>query len=272
MADPAELYKNFAHINDVQMQGFTGGGYGLSSEPQSHYQHTSSSWDLAGQDDSGQWHRYYFIQVDSMMNTGVAGTFKINGYFFTYHLVDASGQINPATQLIAVTPDSTEGSTSYTTSMSETFSASGGFFGETPTASVGASATFGHSVTRSVPDINIINTSLTADGQNASWTLGVAEVAAAQHGSLEFTTQMLFRVPSGPGDPAQYSLKLQFTVAVEDHDDNGTAYHDETLAALTPHLGAIQVAPLGDRGCYLNFPPLMLQLKTPAIPQPALVG
>jgi hypothetical protein len=266
MADPGELYKNFAHISDVKMQSLTGGGFGISTGP-SRYQHTVQSWSVAGQADDGTWYRYYFAQVDSSLHTAVAGTFKINGYEINLHLVDDASKIFDGTQLIAVTPDTTEGSTSYTTSMNESFSASGGFFGDTPTLNLGGSVSFGHSVTRSIPDITITNVSLGPDGQNASWGLGVAEQALAQGANLEFTTQALFRVPSGPMDQSKQFLRLEFNVAVEDHDNNGSGYYDRTSGALRPNLGEIQLNQFDDRGCVLVFPALKFDLKSPSIPQ-----
>ena len=265
MVDTADLYKNFARISDVKMQTLTGGGYGLSAGP-NRYQHTLQSWAVAGQTDDGTWYRYYFVQVDSMLRTFVGGTFKINEYDITMHLVDESSKILPGTQLIAVTPDTTQGSTSYTTSLNESFSASGGFFGDTPTANLGASVSFGHSVTRTIPDIAIHNRSLSEDGQNASWGLGIAENAFAQADTMEFTTQSLFRVPSGPKDASRNFLSLSFKVAVEDHDNNGSKYFDRTEIALRPLLGDVQLEKFDDRGCWLTFPAIRFWLRSPAIP------
>jgi hypothetical protein len=266
MADPNELYKNFAHISDIQTQTLTGGGYGMPTGP-SRYQHTAQVWSVAGKnDDDGIWYRYYFVQFDSILRTFVAGTFKINGYFMTCHLVDEQGAVLPSTVLVEVTPDTTQGSTSYTTSMSQSFSASGGFFGDTPTFDLGTSVSFGHSVTRSIPDITINNTSLSADGQDASWNFGIAENANAQSDSMEFTVQMLFRTPTTPEDQSKQHLRLDFKVVVEDHDNNGSAYYNRIESALRPHLGEVQLNKFDDRGCALSFPALNFRLKAPVLP------
>ncbi|MDA9431241.1 hypothetical protein XH88_05425 [Bradyrhizobium sp. CCBAU 51627] len=141
--------------------------------------------------------------------------------------------------------------------MSQSFSASGGFFGVDPTATVGASVTFGLSVTRSIPDISINNRSISTDGQNASWTLAVASQALAQHASMEFTTQMLFRVPTRPGGN-KHGLKLEFNCVAFDDDHNGTAYHDRTQDAMRPNLGKVVLQDWGDRGMTCIEPPAIV--------------
>ena len=206
------------------------------------------------------------MELDSILYTSVAGTFALHEYNYDCRLVDSNGAIVPSTELIAVTPDTTQGSTSYTTSMSESFSASGGFFGADPTATIGGSVTFGHSVTRSIPDIGISNRSITADGQNASWTLQVAGEAPAQHASMEFTTQMLFRVPTKPGPQPKYGLKVEFNSLVFDDDHNGTDYHDRTAAIMMPHLGTTKLVEWGDRGMYCALKPEIVKLMTPVVP------
>jgi hypothetical protein len=261
MTDPATLYKNFAHCSDLLKQQFQNGGYGLDG---AYYQHLLSSWSVAGKsDDTGKWQAYYFLQLDSSLRTMVAGTFKINGYNLTGHLLDGGGNKRPDTELLAVTPDTTQGSTSYTTSLSQTVSASGGFFGEDPTASVGASVSFGHSVTRSIPDITVNNLSMAADGQNASWNLGLAEGALAQQDTMEFTTQMLFRVPYNPED--KWIVSVDFQVAVEDHDNNGSGYFDRTMGVVRPIIQPLNVVEtrISDRGCWLGFPSLHWSVRAP---------
>jgi hypothetical protein len=271
MADPAKLYSDFAHINAVVMQTIPGGSYGFSRVGR--YQHEVESWAVAGRADDGTWYRYYFVELDSILTSGVAGTMKVNGYILSCHLVDGvTGAALPGVQLLGVTPDTTQGSTSYTTSMNESVSASGGFFGDSPTASVGDTVTFGHSVTRSVPDVTVHNNSLSQDGQNATWTLGLAENALAQSDALEFTAQMLFRVPSKSGDTSSVALRLDFSAALEDHDNNGSGYFDRSMAGIRSQLGAIVTTPISDRGCWFGFPSARTVLKNPAIPVSLAAG
>ncbi len=263
MVDTSQLYKNFAHINSLIHQTLPG-GYGMGGG--SRYQHAVQSWAVTGKSDEDGWYTYYMVELDSILFTSVDGTFKLHEYNYDCRLVDANGLVVTETELIAVTPDTTQGSTSYSTSMSESFSASGGFFGADPTASVGASVTFGHSVTRSIPDISITNRSITSDGQNASWTLQVAGEALAQQAAMEFTTQMLFRVPSKPGPQPKYGLKLEFNSLVYDDDHNGTAYHDQTADCMRPNLGTTQLVDWGDRGMYCVLKPEITKLMTPVVP------
>jgi hypothetical protein len=262
MVDTDEYYKHFAHINSLVHQALPGGeGMGGGSR----FQHAVQSWAVCGQSDSGQWQTYYMVEIDSILYTSVNGTFSLNSYNFDCHLVTENGQVVPETELIAVTPDTTQGSTSYTTSMSESFSASGGFFGADPTASVGASVTFGHSVTRSIPDISIKNRSITVDGQNASWTLDVASKALAQHASMEFTTQMLFRVPTRAGE--KHGLKLEFNCIAFDDDENGTSYFDRTFTMMMYHgIGKVVLQKWGDRGMTCIQPPTVVMLASPVVP------
>jgi hypothetical protein len=263
MADTSQLYKNFAHINSLVHQTLPG-GWGMGGG--SRYQHAVQSWAVTGKSDDDIWYSYYLVELDSILYTSVAGTFELHEYNYDCRLVDSNGVIVPSTELIAVTPDTTQGSTSYTTSMSESFSASGGFFGADPTATIGGSVTFGHSVTRSTPDIGINNRSTTADGQNASWTLQVADKAPAQHAAMEFTTQMLFRVPTKPGPQPKYGLKIEFNSLVFDDDHNGTDYHDRTYAIMMPYLGTTRLVEWGDRGMYCVLKPEIVKLMTPVVP------
>lgn len=260
----AGRYANMAHSSQVKGQSLTGGGYGLNDV---RLQHTVQSWAVAGQDSGGPRHGYYMIEVDSAMRTGVAGTFRINRYDFDLHLVDDGGKPVTGTELIAATPDTIQGSTSYTTTLDQSVSASGGFFGDTPTQTLGNKVSFGHKVSRPIPDIAVNNRSRKSDGQNASWSLELAESAPAQHETMVFTSQALFRTPAGPQDKSRRFLKLDFMVAVEDHDSNGTGYYDKTAGALAPVLGNIQLIKLGSRGCFLKFPSLLYELKSPAIPK-----
>jgi hypothetical protein len=263
MVDTSQLYKNFAHVNSLVHQTLPG-GFGMGGG--SRYQHAIQSWAVTGKSADDIWYSYYMVEIDSILFTSVDGTFKLNQYNYDCRLVDANGLIVPATELVAVTPDTTQGSTSYTTSMSESFSASGGFFGADPTATIGGSVTFGHSVSRSIPDIGINNRSITSDGQNASWTLQVAGEAPAQHAAMEFTAQMLFRVPTKPGPQPNYGVKLEFNSQVFDDDENGTDYHDRTVTLMMPQLGTTKLVDWGDRGMYCVPKPEIIKLITPVVP------
>lgn len=261
---PGKRYANMAHSSQVKNQSLTGGGYGLNNV---RCQHAVQSWAVAGQDSGRPWYGYYMVQVDSLLKAEIAGTFRINRYDFDLHLVDDGGKLIKGTELIAATPDTIQGSPAYRTALDQSVSASGGFFGDTPTMNLGNKVSFGHEIARSIPDITVNNRSGKSDGQNASWSLGVAEDAQAQRNAMEFTTQALFRTPAGPQDKSKRFLKLDFMVAVEDHDTNGTGYYDKTAGALTPLLGNIQLIKFGNRGCFLKFPSLLYDLKSPAIPQ-----
>ncbi|RXT35362.1 hypothetical protein B5V03_36450 [Bradyrhizobium betae] len=232
----------------------------------SRYQHAIQSWAVTGKSADDAWYSYYLVEIDSILFTSVDGTFKLREYNYDCRLVGTDGLIAPSTELVAVTPDTTQGSTSYTTSMSESFSASGGFFGADPTATIGGSVTFGHSVSRSIPDIGINNRSITSDGQNASWTLQVAGEAPAQHAAMEFTAQMLFRVPTKPGPQPAYGVKFEFNSLVFDDDENGTDYHDRTAAIMMPRLETTKLVEWGDRGMYCVLKPEIIKMVNPAMP------
>ena len=162
MVDTSQLYKNFAHVNSLVHQTLPG-GFGMGGG--SRYQHAIQSWAVTGKSADDIWYSYYMVEIDSILFTSVDGTFKLNQYNYDCRLVDANGLIVPTTELVAVTPDTTQGSTSYTTSMSELFSASGGFFGADPTATIGGSVTFGHSVSRTSPTLASITGASPATGK-----------------------------------------------------------------------------------------------------------
>ncbi len=268
MGDPTTLYRSFANISDVQFQTLPV-GYGLSSA--SHFRHTLSSWAVAAMPED-DWLEYYLVEIDSSLYTGVGGTMKVNGYCLDLTLTDEAGSPLPGVQLVDASPDTTEGSTSYTTSLSQTITSSVGIFGDTPTANIGASTTVGHSVTRSVPDIQVTNRCY-AGGQDGRWNLDLAEAAPAQGGNLGFTAQMLFRLPP-LAEGAHVCAYLVLTVTIEDHDNNGSAYYDRTMGAVGPELQALNVAvnQFDDRGCVLTFPAAVFKLRRPKHPVAAAAG
>jgi hypothetical protein len=263
MSDPIDLYNHFSHIGDIKMQNLPG-GMALSG---GHYQHCVSSWGLAGKSE-GTWYAYFHVQVDSTMFTGVFGTMKLEQYRLTFKL---QHPVNPDTdpvlglQLVAVSPDTTEGSSTCTSSISEDISSSVGIFGDTPTASLGVSTTVGHSVSRSIPDITVDNKSMIA-GQEAAWILEIQDDAGAQTSDLTFTSQMLFRVPTKPGVQPALVLTLDFAVQINDHDENGTDYYDRMTASIAGQLGSTRQVAYGDRGCSFVFPTEYIQVEQPAVP------
>lgn len=264
---PAGLYKDFANIEAEILQKLPG-GYGMGRG--SSYQHTVQSWSVAGQtgaDDA--WTAYYLIQIDSLLTTSVDGTFKLREYAYGIHLVDKSGKHVPGVQLLAVTPDSTQGSTSYTTSMEQSYSASGGFFGATATGTVGASVSFGHSVTRQIPDILVHNRSNPAEPV-AAWIFELSGNANS-HDTREFTVQFLFCVPTGPDDQSQKAVAIDFHTVAWDDDNNGTDYHDRTVTMMQPYLNGVRLDPWTDRGFIAVQPRALVPLVAPLVPtsQPA---
>jgi hypothetical protein len=262
MADPATLYRDFANIADVLQQTLPT-GYGL--EYPSRFHHTVTSWAVAAKPDDVWW-EYFLVEVDSSLYTGVGGSMKVNGYNLKITLVDGNDAPLAGLELVDASPDSTTGSTTYTTSLNQTISSSVGIFGESPTASLGFSTSVGHSVTRSIPDIGVSNTCYN-DGQDGDWNLSVAEGASAQGNNLAFTAQMLFRIPSPPAE-TQVRAKLVLVTVIEDHDNNGSGYYDRTMAAVGPGLQAqsTTVNQFGSRGCYLTLAPEIIKLRRPKYP------
>ncbi len=268
--DPATLYANFANI-EAKIHQKLPGGYGMGAG--SAYQHTVQSWSAAGKTDgSDQWTAFYLVQIDSLLKTSVEGSFALYEYQYGIRLCDESGATVAGVEILAVTPDSTQGATSYTTSIDESFSASGGFFGTTPTGSLGASVSFGHSVTRQIPDITVHNRSDPAQAL-AAWGFEFSHEANKQD-SREFTMQILFCVPTGPDDQTKKALAFDFHTIAFDDDHNGTAYHDRTVAAMQPNLGDVRLTDWNDRGFTAIQPRVLVALAKPAVPsaQPAQSG
>ncbi len=114
--------------------------------------------------------------------------------------------------------------------------------------------------------MTINNRCLSSDGQNAAWGLDIAGEAPAQHASMEFTIQMLFRSPMKPGNRAKMGLQLEFQSTTFDDDENGTDYADRTKAFMIPQLGTTKLESYGDRGICCVLAPQIVPLTTPAIP------
>ena len=83
---------------------------------------------------------------------------------------------------------------------------------------------------------------------------------------MEFTVQMLFRVPTQPGAQAKYGVKLEFNKRVYDDDNDGTAFHDRTRSAMNPNLGTTVLGDYVDRGMYCILQPTIVKLVNPVVP------
>lgn len=263
MADVINTYQNFAKIDDFREQGFSG-NWGFTGPAR--FEHTTSCWSVAGVHQNA-WYDYYLVQIMSSLAVPCSGTLKIDHYILSLTFVDDSGKVVPSAKLIAQSPDTTQNSTTYTSSISETLSSSVGFFGESPTASIGGSVTVGNSVSRTINDIEIINRSYSGGDQDATWEFDVAEESNSQSGNLETVIQALYWVPrADTANGANISFTLK--AGISDHDNNGTEYFDDITANLLGNLNG-QGATLthyNDRGGDVALKPEIIKLDRPNAP------
>ncbi|BAU28541.1 hypothetical protein DFP93_105227 [Aneurinibacillus soli] len=98
--------------------------------------------------------------------------YVIAGYFAIDYTIETTSHNFPNNPndfpLLSNSPDTTVGSTTYTTSLSHTFSGSIGVFGDQLTATASDSYTVTNSTSVNIPDITVENLSMD-QGNNAKW-------------------------------------------------------------------------------------------------------
>jgi len=95
-------------------------------------------------------------------------------------------------ELVRWAPTTTQGATSYESGMSDSINGNIGLFGESPTASVGASVTWSNNQTRSSPDVDI---AAYTRSNSATWMFNLNQSSTlSATSSMEIYVQALFRL------------------------------------------------------------------------------
>ena len=123
-------------------------------------------------------------------------------------------------ELVRWAPTTTQGATAYESGMSESVNGSIGFFGDAPTASVGAGVTWNNSQNRTTPDVDIAAYTR-SDSATFMFNLNQPSTISATS-SMEIYVQALFRLE---GFSPEYLAYLDYT---QGKASNSTASIDPT--------------------------------------------
>src|SRR4028118_912989 len=142
-----------------------------------------SVWSVSSTEINDEVADYYLIGVGgefASSNGYITDDDKHRGFYATEYIVEIIPELVPfdktwnssqtSIQLIDSQPPTTEAQTSVTASISHSFGANIGFFGDIPTGGISASNDFSESQTISTPEIKIANLSgSNSQANNAQW-------------------------------------------------------------------------------------------------------